>query len=209
MHTYNDQIHKAISFTTSLGASVPTFSFHGAELLTEDNSAKVLDIIRAHGITSFAPSVGQCLKWSHALLPLVARAMNCDILLTIGQLHLRESVIYGPTEGDFSRWYANGFRKSDFQHTRGLNLHAWYTLPSGEILDLTIWSTMGTVWQRPEMVGSVVGGYPDLLAPLPTYIPIVVGCDYVETLEERTGGELLSRSLSMSELSRLPMLYLR
>lgn len=208
--TYNEHLTNAIAFTANLGANVRPFPFDSSgSLLTPENSAATLKLIRNSGINSFSSAVGQCLKWSHALLPLVSKALNCQVLLTIGQLHIGEKEIYDPTAADFARWHKQGFQKSDFHNKTGFNLHCWYSLPSGEILDLTVWTTMGVVWGKPEMIGNVVGGYPDEMSPHPKFTPIVVGTDYIETVERLTGSQFLSRSLDMSELSAMPMLLLR
>ena len=66
---------------------------------------------------------------------------------------------------------------------------------------------MGTVWNKPELIGSVVGGYPDEIAPNPTFVPVVVGCDYIESVEKNTSGRFLSQTLSMSDLSAQSMIF--
>jgi hypothetical protein len=208
--TYNEHLTNAIELTSNLGASIPPFAFGEKNtLLTAENSAATIKLIRESGINSFSSAAGQCLKWSHALLPLISEGLNCPVLLTIGQLHIGDKEIYNPSAADFTRWYEKGFQESDFHDKKGFNLHCWYTLPSGEILDLTFWTTMGIVWGKSEKVGSVVGGYPDEISPHPKFIPIVVGSDYIETVERLTGSQFLSRSLNMGELSAMRMLRLR
>ena len=87
--TYIRNLIQAIDFTKGLGASVSSFSINPTNsLLNEKNSAATFELIKKNGITSFKAAAGQCLKWSHALLPLISKAMECEVLLTIGQLHI-------------------------------------------------------------------------------------------------------------------------
>jgi len=78
-----------------------------------------------------------------------------------------------------------------------------------EILDLTLWSTLAVAWDKPDMRGNVVGGWPDLIAPNPAFTPIVVGSSYFEHVHEISDVPLLSRGTSFKALSEIPMLLMR
>ncbi|MES2501796.1 MAG: hypothetical protein V4545_04255 [Pseudomonadota bacterium] len=205
---YKNKFIEALTFTSSLGCAVQEFTFDSGTLLTEEKSNVMQEMLENNGIYSFKNSAGQCINWCHALQPLVAKAFDCNVLLTIGQLHFGKKTIYNPTEIDFTRWHKLGFRKSDFNENTGFNFHAWLTLPSGEILDLTLWSTLGSIWKKPEMIDSVICGDPDKIAPYPKYTPIIIGNEYIETVESITGCEFLSKSNSITDLSRVHLLML-
>jgi hypothetical protein len=49
---------------------------------------------------------------------------------------IRERLLL-PSFDDLERWYYQGFDARDIEGRSGINMHAWWTLPTGEILDVT------------------------------------------------------------------------
>ena len=65
-----------------------------------------------------------------------------------------------------------------------LNLHAWLTLPSHEVIDMTFGTTYGVVTQTPSVIGRMCFLHPDDMTADMQYHPQVIGEDYLE----RVGG---------------------
>ncbi|MRW89545.1 hypothetical protein GJ699_06065 [Duganella sp. FT80W] len=206
---YSEQFAKAQEFTRSLGFDFPKMSAVSGELVTPSNGEKVMAQVKAAGITSLEDSALQCLKWSHALLPHVEAGLGCEVTLTVGQVHTGERAIFDPSQADFARWGKAGIGVNDFVDRQGFNFHAWYTLPNLEVLDLTLWSSLAVAWNKPELSGQVVGGWPDAIAPHPTYIPMVLGAEYVEHVHSISEVPLLSFEVSQRALSQLPTMLLK
>lgn len=203
--SYNDQLAQAIEFTKSLGAHVPDFKLESGSLLTQENAAAQLAALKKYGITDFKYSAGQCLKWSMALKKIISDAIHCEVLVTVGQLIHFGKPLFNPTQQQFKRWYNQGFAPDEFIANRGLNLHAWWTLPSGEILDFSLFSTLAMLENSPKHNGNVIGGWPDEIAPNPTYIPIVVGENAIFTIQNNTPFKFLASAINMSELGYSPI----
>lgn len=207
--SYRDQFIEATRFTQSMGFAVPDLPSQSAELVSPENGERVMHHVIKAGIRDLAPSALQCLKWSHALLPYVEAGLGCRVALTVGRVSIGARTVFDPTQADFARWAITGVAAKDFVSRSGFNFHAWYTLPTMEILDLTLWSTLAVAWDKPEMRGNVVGGWPDLIAPNPAFTPIVVGSSYVEHVHEISDVPLLSKGTSFEALSEIPMLLMR
>ncbi|MGA3706031.1 hypothetical protein ACI2TH_22145 [Ralstonia nicotianae] len=65
---------------------------------------------------------------------------------------------------------------------RALELHAWLTLPSREIIDLTLSTTLGLVRNLPELVGRAAFIHPNDLVGNHSYHPQVLGEDYLRRI---------------------------
>ena len=63
-----------------------------------------------------------------------------------------------------------------------LNLHAWLTLPSLEVIDTTFGTTYGVVNQVPEAVGRMCFIHPDDMTAGMQYHPQLVGEDYLKRI---------------------------
>ena len=201
--TYKTQFSEAVRFTESLGFVVPSFAPHDGEFVTAANGERVLHHMAKGGVTDIAASALQCLKWSHALQHFVEAGLGCGVTLTIGQVSVGTRSVYNPSKSDFSRWAKDGIGLRDFASRSGFNFHTWYTLPTMEILDLTLWSSLAVAWQMPEMRGNVVGGWPDLIAPNPVYTPMVAGTAYPEHVHSISQVPLLSANRSFNASGEL------
>lgn len=205
--TYIEKLRDAYDFTEKLGASFTRLPETRTELFTAELGGRLHKAILNLGIISFAGAAGQCVKWSQALRPHAEKVLGAPILLTFGQLLNPSKALFNPSWADLQNWYYEGFRASDFEGRSGMNLHAWWTLPSGEVMDVTLWSTLSVAWNRPELLGAVTGGWPDKLSPNTTYVPMVVGDDYIETVERRMRfGRFLARECTLAELNGLPLM---
>jgi len=140
-----------------------------------------------------------------ALKKIIAVAMNCEILVTVGQLLHFGNPLFAPTQQHFKRWYNQGFAPNEVFENKGLNLHAWWTLPTGEILDFSLFSTIALLENSSKHAGKVTGGWPDDIAPNPTYIPMVVGEDVIFTMQQNTSFKFLASAVNMAELGYSPV----
>lgn len=209
-NNYRSQFNLANEFVVSLGLSYTRLPAVEGELVTPEYGQKVGKRIQDAGIGSFKHSAVQCLKWSHALRPLVEEAMGCPVVLTLGQLYYHGKAAFNPTREDFAKWYRQGFQIEDFRNRLGFNLHAWYTLPTMEVLDLTLYSSFAAVWNKPELEGMITGGWPDRMAsdtPSTQYIPMAVGNAYIEQVSSRSVVPLLATELSQAELDAIPIWF--
>lgn len=206
---YKEKFDAAIQFTRSLGFEVAELPNQSGELVSAEAGARVMRVLTGAGIRDIGASAQQCLKWTHALQPFVEQGLGCPVMLTIGTISIDDRPIFDPIHADFARWATEGISAKDFATRSGFNFHAWYTLPTMEVLDFTLWSTLAVAWKKPEMRANVVGGWPDRIAPSPTMTPIVVGAEYAERVHAISEVPLLSRDTSFEALSELPLLLMK
>lgn len=60
-----------------------------------------------------------------------------------------------------------------------INLHAWLTLPTYEVLDFTLLTTLGTLLDMPDLKGRAVAGHPADFPGHPSYHPQLVGDEFL------------------------------
>ncbi|NQD80991.1 hypothetical protein HP436_12470 [Pseudomonas sp. CrR14] len=68
--------------------------------------------------------------------------------------------------------------------SHALNLHAWLTLPSLEVIDITFGTTYGVVRNASDFIGRMCFMHPDDMTAGMQYHPQLIG----ETYLERIGG---------------------
>lgn len=66
--------------------------------------------------------------------------------------------------------------------SRTLELHAWLTLPSREIIDLTLATTLGIVRDEPDLLGRFAFIHPDDLVDNQSYHPQLLGDAYLRRI---------------------------
>ncbi|SOE66058.1 hypothetical protein SAMN05414139_02781 [Burkholderia sp. D7] len=83
---YLQQLDSAYAFTTKLDASFGRLPLLHGSLFTAELGEEIYVALQDFGIRSFIEAAGQCIKWSHALRPVVEEVLGVQVLLTIGQV---------------------------------------------------------------------------------------------------------------------------
>ncbi len=135
------------------------------------------------------------MKWCHALVPIVGDILGVEPLLTIGAHFKNGRPVFNPGVADIERWAHSGLSVEDLDQRSGLNLHAWLTLPTGEVMDPTLPSTIAVVCKQPQWAGQIIGGWPADDEPM-TNVPLAVGQAYAEAVRRRTPFPLLAQALT-------------
>jgi hypothetical protein len=168
---YKDEWKSAIRRTRDFGLSVPAHEididqrYCSPEMLTHFPDK----LLEGLGELDFEDLVGQCMAIHHRLAPVLEDWLQCPALFTIGWID------DGTEKGMFK--FDDDFIKTALlnEHTSTIvNLHAWITLPSMEVIDVAISTSMGVLQKRPEMNGRVIASYADGLKGL-AYKPMLVG----------------------------------
>lgn len=158
---YRRNFENANLFTQRVGFKTSSINWRDTDVVTDRTSQLVDAVFAQAGIQTDerVNSAGQCLKWCHYLAPMFAEHFQCKAWLTIGQLWKGNKCVFDPSWADFKRWQKHGIQASDFEGRQGVNLHAWITLDTGEIIEPTLCSTLavsGSLDSRYE--GAVVAG---------------------------------------------------
>jgi hypothetical protein len=136
----------------------------------EDRLARFPNVLREGlGELGVEEVMAQCLSIHYRMRPIVQAWLGCPVLYTLGWIDDETD------EGMFKfddAFIANMLRTG---HKGGsVNIHAWLTLPSMEIIDVSFATTLGIVQKRPEMLGRAITRPADELKGM-AYKPMLVG----------------------------------
>lgn len=199
--SYSDNFERAVQFTRTCGFALVQPLWRSGDLIDEQGRC----ITRALGIAGIhdaSKSAGQCLKWSHYLAPYFERALGCKVWPTVGQIWMDDSKVFSPSWADLRRWANSGIQLQDFEGRQGMNLHAWLTLESGEIIEPSFLSTLAGVHpgEYGKLNGGLLWGRDPSVWRRHRYFPMAVGREYIEQVSAKSICPLLASDLN--ELNR-------
>lgn len=187
---YRSDFIAAVKFTRSLGFAVAPIIWTDPVELPRDELVR--QSLGAAGLSDARGSAGQCLKWSHFLVPYVSKVAGCPAWVTLGQLWKGTAPVFEPTSDDVRLWAARGIRTDDLRSGEGLKLHAWITLATGEIVEPTLPTTIASCHDHyRHFDGAVMMADADKFSPH-RYVPLAVGHDIVEGIARRSTIPLLA-----------------
>jgi hypothetical protein len=174
MNEYHHQFHNAVNRTRTLGLETPCFVFKHSRYLNKRVIKRLLAAVAK--MSRRAPSetfLDQCLDFHYQVLPLVHKTLGTQPYFTIGSIYAPPDTLFEITENDIGNLLREGMRENT------TDIHAWITLPSMEILDFTLMTTIG--WDTPSRtgVGGVIAGHPAELQKWLVYHPMLVGIDFL------------------------------
>lgn len=192
---YKVNFEQAVDFTSSCGFEVHKPIWTAGDALDPEGSF-IEPPLRRAGVTDTAKSAGQCLKWCHYLAPEFEKQLGRPVWVTVGQLWKDNSAVFSPTWDELRRWSTAGIKVSDIQHQgrSGVNLHAWLTIDSGEIVDLTFLSTLAKFADDAyaRFAGAVVWGRDPGMLNGHRYYPMATGRAFVEAVGRKSEIPLLA-----------------
>lgn len=154
----------------------------------------------------FRGAAGQCLKWSHFLAPFIENATQVRAWPTVGQLWKGDRQVFGYSWNEMDRLMRHGVHTEDLMRSgaSGLNWHAWITFESGELLDLTLASTLAHVVPDcfAELMGAVFCAREETMFDGHRYYPMLAGATAIELLQERSSIPFLAATVE--ELAIVP-----
>lgn len=187
--SYESNFCDAIRFTKSCGFAVEEPKWRPEDKL--DTGGGFLEpALRAAGVSDVSKSALQCLKWSHYLAPYIERQLDRKVWITVGQFWQGNCALYSPTWAELREWSRRGITADDMQKNNraGLNLHAWLTVDSGEIIEPSMMSTIATTNPKryPHFRASMGWGKPDAIFSDHHYFPMAAGKAFTESIGEKS-----------------------
>jgi hypothetical protein len=201
---YSQAFEDALGFSASCGFPSARFNWVNCDLIGED-LAPIDAMFTAAGIQDVRASAAQCLKWSHFFAPLLAQQLGYMVWVTIGQLWQDGRAVFNPSWNDLYLWSKRGIQLADIKSRTGINLHAWLTLQSGQIVELSLLSSLAKADKNAygKFAGAVVcGREPEFLKGI-RYFPMAVGQDFAHALANQSVLPLLAESAA--ELNEVGM----
>lgn len=148
--------------------------------LTDQNMSRIIESIREEfGVLGPTDLVQQCFGLHFMLMELIQDVLSCPVYFTLGAVEIEKGkpFVFHLSEDDVKDLVRGGLKRPD------LNLHAWLTLPSMEILDLSLPTSLNALlgWDNIEP-GSVISGHADELSGDLRYHPLLVGEDFLRKI---------------------------
>lgn len=169
----------AVERTKRLGLDVPPHQMEPERrYLTDQRQAEFPHVVqRGLGDLDFPDVVAQCMSIHFRLVPVLEQWLGCPVIYTIGWID------DGTDTGMFKFDEAFVAEKLKTGHTGSTaNIHAWLTLPSLEVIDVALVTTLAVLKGWREGHGAVLAKHADDITDL-RYKPMLVGPDFLR----RTG----------------------
>ncbi|KQH83593.1 hypothetical protein [Vibrio fluvialis] len=173
---YKNQFIEAFEITKSLGLETGSIILD-SPLLDQDTRSIIYSIIQQH-LGQFSPEeVSQKCFWVTSLLKNeLEKRLDMTFYYTLGYVLLEGKPVFY-TDLDTLKSY---MVKEDTDFNPAINLHAWLTAPSGEIIDAALFTTISVVKNQPEFMGGVIASTNESLTDL-SYHPQLIGQNYLKT----------------------------
>lgn len=113
---------------------------------------------------------GNCINVSLLIQKLIATEFNLKSYLTMGYIMLEDKKFFEFSENDIETWLQDGI--SDLFN---INIHAWLTLESLEIIDVTFPTTISLIWDVPELLGQIICNQPGEIKTDMNFYPVIIG----------------------------------
>jgi hypothetical protein len=192
---YQTNFANAIRFTASCGFSVATPEWKPHDKLEFEGSF-LEPALRAAGVKDLSKSAFQCLKWSHYLAPHLEQKLGRKVWVTIGQIWREDQALFSPTWNDLRNWSKRGITLKEMHKpgSAGVNLHAWLTVDSGEIIEPTMMTSIATRFpdRYSHFLCSIGWGPPADVLSDHKYFPMAVGSEFAECLHNKSQIGLLA-----------------
>lgn len=181
MPGYKDEFMRAHERAKNFGLTVPDIEVRdGEHLLTQEFLRDFPHLIaRNTNIQHPRDLAAQCFSINLMLREVISDHLKCPLYYTIGWVDVHGSRRLFHFDEEFVREALDG----QVSTAGAVSLHAWLTLPTMEIIDPTLATSILLVNGREEGLGGVMAKFADDLTGL-TLKPMLVGEDFLR----RSGG---------------------
>lgn len=153
---YRAAMQRAIAFTRDLGGTGRITFDPGAALVTPEISEIIREWARLNICMRPDEEItGMCMQITHELVEFLQGA-GIDAIYTLGWMSYQNHPVYRFGQPDVLRWIEHGI-----PDRRKVDVHAWATLPSAEIIDPSWLTTVGIVQNKRELIGAVIMADPE------------------------------------------------
>lgn len=196
---YDLAFENCVRFSAARVSNVSSMALQRRMVGNDEISAAMQRVIYGYGLTEddIRGAAGQCLKWAHFLAPAISFELKQPAWPTLGQLWKGDAKIWGPTWEELTDMLDRGLQPGHLLPSDGgFNAHAWITLQSGQIIDLTFATTLAVTHggAYAHLFGQIAAGEAAVLYPNHRYVPMLAGRESFELLSERSFAPLLAQS---------------
>lgn len=174
-HDYEERFDQALKRSKAWGLAPSGFSRTEERFVSERNLQVFQQVAASHLSHYQAEDVSQqCFAVTGMLKAPLEKALGVPLAFTLGYVEYDGRNVFHTINRELKAMLKKGLPSP------ALNLHAWLTLPSHEIIDMTFGTTYGVVNQVPSVIGRMCFLHPDDMPSDMQYHPQLVGEDYLE-----------------------------
>lgn len=171
MKEYKDLFTEAVNRTRDYKLPTPHIEDHknGKKYLTDAVSDKFHELIKsAVGDLWIEDIAAQCHTINARLKPILENFFGCSIYYTIGWATVSKEIDICKFEEGYIEKVINGTSGSK------LNLHVWLTLPSWEIIDISLATSLAFSSGNQRLIGITIANDADTLKEI-KFFPYIIG----------------------------------
>lgn len=173
---YEDEYRQAIKRTERLKLKLPDIHFNNAPILNNQFHKEFYEIFNKYTF-NIDEIILQCFEFNHKIKEILDKEFKHNFMYTIGYIELNGTPYFQESEESLLDMINEG--RPNYRED-GMKIHVWLTLPSMEIIDFTLPSTLSTKF--PEIKkGSVSMKHADQFGIL-KYKPLLVGNDFFKKI---------------------------
>ena len=174
--SYLESFMSACDRTRDLGLACPAVDSIETRYLNSSAAAKIPRAVKEHlGVLSDRDLVAQCCAIHFRLAPIISKVLETEVIITTGYVKLGQRSIFEQSDDELQRTLTEGLAGAP------LKSHVWLTLPSMEILDFSLPTTVSVLNNVPG-AGGVIAAHPDELLMGLSFHPQLVGTSYLEQI---------------------------
>lgn len=171
---YKKEFKLAIERTQAFGLDFPEFAYSDDKLLTSEFLSSFSTLFtRCIGQPNVDELVCQCLLVHFLLQKPLSELVGATCVLTIGYIEDNNRLRFYQSEDDLFKMMKEGVKSSS------LNIHAWLTLPSMEIIDVSFLTSYAVINNITEGLGAVIAQHPDNMSDGLKYHPMLIGDEFL------------------------------
>ncbi|MBE8563789.1 hypothetical protein [Vibrio sp. OPT20] len=171
---YQQEFKVALERTKRFNLKSPYVTCQDVRFLTYEFMTKFPRLLQQYiGLPTEDDVVAKCLEFHYKLQQPISEIIGVPCEFTIGHIESKDQKLFYQSETDLLALLQNGFKGST------LNIHAWLTLPSMEILDLTFPTSYAKINNIKGGAGGIIASHADELSNGVKYHPMLVGEDFL------------------------------
>lgn len=175
--SYRTEFVQAEQRTKRLSLACPNITSSSVRFLTPEKQKQFPYALRdAVGELSLDDVVAQCFSIHWRIKEPLERFFSCPIIYTIGYVEYINGCLFENSEEDLIAMLKSGIKNNQ------ANLHAWLTLPSDEIVDLSLSTSLAVIQNLPNGRGGVIAKHADELSHGMKYHPMLLGDDFLRKI---------------------------
>ncbi|MFT5724489.1 MAG: hypothetical protein ACI9JN_001608 [Bacteroidia bacterium] len=173
---YVNSFIAAIERTKRFELTQPILFMSPGSILNQDHMIKIAAAIETESVQTKNKDIAQGAFVFHDRFKReIEKIIGSPTYYTLGFVKVDDKELFKTSEDKLEQLLSDKIHFSE-----GVNMHAWLTLPTMEIIDLTLATTLGYQLNTPELLGLIVSGHADSQSI--KYTPQIVGIEYLERI---------------------------